>query len=423
MDADIETRTMRKVARRVGLILAALYFVSYIDRTNIAFASLTMNEELGFSPTVFGLGGSLFFVGYLALQIPGTVAISRFGGRTIMMAMALAWGLLAMSMAFIWNPASFYVVRILLGAAESAFFPGAIFYISLWFPPAHRARMTTLLLIANPVALAAGFPLSAALMGLDGVLGFSGWQWIFLVEGVPAVILAFVAFWGLSDRPDTATWLTDDERRWLNGALGSDQPSHGRHTLGDALSGIANPVAIALSIGYCGIIMGIYGLNLWAPQIIHRFGFAEEHMGLASAIPYVLASTAMLIYALRFSNKGSMGSKAAVAALAAGAALVACGFSTSPIGALIALSVAAVALYIALPAYWSLPTLIFPGVAGAGVVGLVSMVGHVGGVIGPVLVGYLREVSGDFAFGLCGLAASLVVTAGVAWAVRTRAAA
>lgn len=411
---------MRKVTGRLAPILMALYFVSYLDRTNIAFASLTMNEELGFSPTVFGIGGSFFFVGYLALQIPGAMAVGRFGGRSVMMWMALVWGLLAAGMAFVWNAPSFYVARALLGAAESAFVPAAIFYLSLWFPAHHRARMIGLFLVANPLASALGFPLSALLMRLDGVAGLSGWQWIFVAEGLPAVALAFVAFRLLSDRPADAKWLDDEERAWLTQALGPAATST-RHSFRESVSGLAHPVALALSVGYCGIIMGIYGLNLWAPQMIRLIGFGDAHIGIASATPYVLASLAILVWALRLSRRKAMGEMAAGAALASGLALVICSFLGSPAASLVALSVAAVALYVALPAYWTMPNAIFPGVRGAAVVGLISSVGHVGGILGPALVGYLRESTGDFSAGLRGLAASLLVTVLVAWMLRKRA--
>ncbi|WP_407175272.1 MFS transporter [Bradyrhizobium sp. STM 3562] len=377
-----------------------------------------MNKDLGFSASVFGFGGSLFFAGYLLLQIPGTLAINRFGARRVMMVMTLTWGIVATGMAFVWNESSFYAMRALLGAAESAFFPGAIFYISLWFPAAYRTRMMAFFLLANPLSAVIGFPLSAALIQLQGVLGLTGWQWVFIGEGLPAVALAALALKHLTDVPQKADWLAPEERQWLINTMAADMASRPHGSARGISRAIFSRSAIALAVGYFGIIMGIYGLNLWLPQLVRQFGFSIAQTGLVAALPYVAASVAMLIAGLRHPGKRTMAEQAAIAALVACIGLVASALNQTAAVSLIALSVAAMGLYFALSAFWTIPTTMFAGTGGAAVIGFVSSMGHVGGFAGPLLMGLFRDLYNSFAFGLCGLALGLLITAWVAWTFR-----
>ncbi len=415
MQAELEARTMSKVTWRLVPLLALLYFVSYIDRTNLAFAGLTMKQDLGFSAQVFGLGGSFFFVGYLALQIPGSMAINRFGARHIMMVMTFAWGVFATGMALVGSETSFYVMRALLGAAESAFFPGTIYYISLWFPAAYRTRMIALFMVANPLSGMVGLPLSAALMKLDGVLGLTGWQWVFVGEGLPAVVLAAVALRYLTNVPAEADWLAPDERAWLVNAMTQDTASRRHSAERGVASAMFSRASIMLCIGYFGVIMGIYGLNLWLPQLVREFGFSITQTGFIAATPYAAASLAMLIWGLRSSGKGAKAEHAAIAALLSCIGLVFSATGDTALVSMLALSVAAVGLYIALPAFWTIPTAMFSGAGGAAVIALISTVGHLGGFAGPYVMGLFRDLYDSFAFGLAGLAMALLVSAAVAW--------
>ncbi|MCJ2072441.1 MFS transporter [Methylobacterium sp. J-030] len=414
----VETRTMRKVTWRLVPLVTLLYFVSYIDRTNLAFAGLTMNKDLGFSPKVFGLGGSFFFVGYLLLQIPGTLAIDRLGARRLLMLMSLLWGVFAVGMAFVWNEASFYGMRALLGAAESAFFPGALYYLSLWFPAAYRARILMLFLVANPFSSVVGFPLAAFLMKLDGTLGLAGWQWVFVGEGLPAVVLAVVVLKYLTNVPAEADWLTREERDWLIGAMVADAAgrAHGRgKRIGAAIFSLP---ALTLALGYFGIIMGIYGLSLWIPLFVRQFGFSVMQIGFVAAIPYLVASAALVIWGLRSTGEGAKAVSAAAAALTAAVGFGASTLVDTATLTMLALSVAAIGLYIALTAFWTIPTAYYSGPAGAAVIGFVSSMGHLGGFAGPYVMGVFRELYDSFAFGLCGLALALLMSAAVAWSFR-----
>lgn len=414
----IEARTMRKVIWRIVPLVTVLYLVSYIDRTNLAFAGLTMNKDLGFSPRVFGLGGSFFFVGYLMLQIPGTLAINRLGARRLLMLMSLLWGVFAAGMALVWNETSFYTMRGLLGAAESAFFPGTLFYLGLWFPAAYRTRILTIFLVANPMASVVGFPLSAGLMMLDGTFGLAGWKWVFIGEGLPSIVLAGVVLKYLTDVPAKAYWLTADERGWLIGAMAADRASRAlgsESRIGAAM--FSRPTAV-LSIGYFGIIMGIYGLSLWIPQFIRQFGFTTTQIGFVAAIPYLVASIALVLWGTRSSGKGAKAVPAAVAALVAAIGLGASTVVDTATMTMITLAIAAAGIYIALAAFWTIPTTYFAGPAGAAVIGFVSSMGHLGGFTGPYLMGFFRELYDSFTFGLCGLAIALLISAMAAWSFR-----
>jgi ACS family tartrate transporter-like MFS transporter len=394
-----------------------LYFVAYVDRINLGFAGLTMTRDLGFSPAVFGLGGAFFFVGYLILQVPGNLMINRFGARRLTALMCFTWGIFAVAMAFVWNNYSFYGARFLLGAAESAFAPGMIFYISLWFPKAYRGRVLTLFILANPLAGVFGLPLSAMLMKLDGLANLAGWQWVFVGEGLPAVFLAFIALKVMTDRPGDAHWLTNEERRWLVAEMERDVEA--RRSL-QAARGSTRWHAVLLALCYFGIIMGLYGFGLWLPQIVRSFGSSNTETGFISALPYLAASFFMLYWGRRLDRRGNAGWHTAVACLIGCVGLIASAFASSGFMAVAMLSIAAMGLFAALSTFWTTPTSLFAGTAAAASIGFIASIGHVGGFAGPYVMGLLLSITHSHKIGLCGLAGALFLAAVIIWQYRDR---
>jgi MFS transporter, ACS family, tartrate transporter len=412
---NLERQVMTKVKRRILPLIVILYFVSYVDRMNLGFAGLTMNHDLGFSPEIFGLGGAFFFVGYLVLQVPGTILLHKFGARKLVASITFLWGIFAVAMAFIWDTHSFFAVRFLLGAAEAAFFPGMIYYISLWFPTAHRGRVLTLFLLANPLAGVIGLPLSAMLMKLNGIAGLTGWQWVFVGEGLPAVILGIVAILRMTDRPENASWLTASEKDWLMSAMVADEKARASKHVG---VGANRYHAAVLALGYFGIIMGLYGLGLWIPMIVKGFGLSNTQVGFTAALPYLAAALFLLYWGKRLDRHGNHGLHAALACFVGSVGLAASAFSGSPAITMLMLTVAAIGMFAALPAFWIIPTSLFSGTTAAASIGLVSSMGHVGGFAGPYSVGALRSIFHSFTAGLCGLAGAMLCAGFIAWLYR-----
>jgi ACS family tartrate transporter-like MFS transporter len=415
-------QTMAKVAGRLMPLAIALYFVSYIDRSNLSLAALTMNRDLGLTPSEFGLGGAFFFVGYFLLQVPGTLALERWGARRVITVVALFWGICATGMAFIRGPASFYSMRLLLGLAEAPLFPGMILYIATWFPSEWRGRIIALFMVASPVSNVVGLPISAVLLHLDGNLGLRGWQWLFLVEGLPAVLLSVVVMAWLTDRPAVAQWLTAEERHWLlsktatesKARLGEGADVRPRGRLRDALQ----MRTLMLALGYFGIMAGLYGYGLWLPQIVRRFGYGLTQTGLIAAAPYVAAAVFMTYWGRRLDSSGDRGWHAAVACLIGALGLFSASILHSTEAALGALTLAAMGLHAAMPTFWTIPTSLFKGTAGAVGIPLVSAIGMLGGFVGPYFVGVMREATGNFDIALGCLGAPVVLSAIIAWNFR-----
>lgn len=421
-DAMFARRTMAKVTARLLPLAIALYFVSYIDRSNLSLAALTMNRDLGLTPSAFGLGGAFFFVGYFLLQVPGNLALDRWGARRVVSVVALVWGACAMGMALIQGQRSFYFARLLLGLAEAPLFPGMILYIGMWFPAEWRGRIIALFMVASPLSNVVSLPLSAVLLRLSGDLGLRGWQWLFVIEGLPAMLLSAVVFIRMTDRPAEADWLTSDERIWLLSTMEAE--SKNRLTGpggGGVIGGMRDALqvrTVLLALGYCGIMTGLYGYGLWLPQIVKRFGFGITQTGLLAATPYAAAAVFMTYWGRRLDRKGDRGWHAAIACLLGAFGLFAASVLHSPLVALGVLTLAAMGLHAAMPTFWTIPTSLFKGTAAAAGIGLVSALGMLGGFVGPYFVGLMRQATGNFSVALGCLGMPLVLTAVIAWCFR-----
>lgn len=398
--------------RRLIPFLFLLYVVAYLDRVNIGFAGIDMNRDLGFSATVFGLGSGIFFVSYTLLEVPSNLILARVGARRWIGRIMLSWGVVSIAMAAVRDAGTFYVLRFLLGAAEAGFFPGIIFYLTQWFPLRERAQAVALFMTGTAIAGVIGGPVSSALLLLDGVAGLHGWQWLFIVEGVPAVLLAPVVWRRLDERPADARWLTEAERAWLIETLETEQrTAHGtRHDLRGAF---ASGRLWLLGVVYFCLVLAFYGVSFWLPQIVQSLGTRPSWtVALIASVPYVAAALGMVVVGAHSDRTGERRWHVAGPALVGALGFVAAAtLPPSVVPSLTALSLAAVGIWGALGPFWALPTAFLRGSAAAGGVALVNAIGNIGGFVGPTVVGYARDATGNFSAGLWVLAAGLVAGA------------
>jgi ACS family tartrate transporter-like MFS transporter len=411
MSAELETRVLRKITLRIVPFVMLLYFIAFIDRVNIGFAALTMNKDLGFSPTVFGFGAGIFFLGYFLFEVPSNLVLDKVGARIWIARVMITWGLISGAMAFVQGPNSFYALRFLLGAAEAGFFPGIILYLSYWFPTRQRAAVTAIFMAAAPLSTVLGSPVSGALLEMHGVLGLSGWQWMFIVEAVPAIILGIVVLFYMTDRPEKAKWLRDDERNWLVTTMNAEAAKKAGTASHSVWRGLADPRVIALSLVYFGTSAGLYTLGIWAPQIIKEFGLSSLQVGFLNALPGIVAIVAMVLWARHSDRSGERTWHVVVACLLASLGLVLAGFAGSVLAVLLALTLVNIGISSAKPPLWSMPTLFLSGSAAAAGIATINSIGNLGGFVGPAMIGWIKDLTGSFQGGLFFVAGLLVLSA------------
>ena len=405
LDAD---RVVAKVARRLVPFLVTAFIVAYLDRVNIGFAALTMNGELGFTPEFFGWGAGIFFVGYCLFEAPSNYIMHRVGARIWIARIMVSWGLVSALTAFIWNEASFVVLRLLLGVMEAGFAPGVILYLTYWIPAAQRARVLASFLIAVPLASAIGSPISGFILAsLNGVGGISGWRWLFLMEALPSIILGVVCFFYLPDGPQSAKWLTSGEKASLRAVL---EREAGRDH-GDHWRALKDGRILILGVAYFGIVIALYGLSFWLPQIIKAFGFGVGVTSLLASIPYMCAALAMWAWSRSSDRRRETVGHTALAGVVGAMGLACAAYAPTPLLSMIALSVAAVGAIAALPTFWSFTTLALG--TGDAVVGVavINSIGNISGFAGPYLVGLVKGATGEFSDALLALALGPLITA------------
>ncbi|GJE11240.1 MFS transporter [Methylobacterium longum] len=411
MDGSLEQATMRRVAWRLIPFICLLYFIAFIDRVNIGFAALTMNKDLGFSATVFGFGAGVFFFGYFLFEIPSNIILDKVGARLWIARVMVTWGFLSGAFAFIQGETSFYVLRFLLGAAEAGFFPGIILYLSYWFPARYRAAVVSLFMTAAPISVLLGSPLSSLLLEMEGLLGLHGWQWMFLIEAVPAVILGIAVLFYLTDLPEKATWLADDQRAWLVAEMEAERAGKQASARHNILSGLADPRVLALALIYFGTSAGLYTLGIWAPQIIKGLGLSTMTVGLLNAVPPTVAVVAMVLWARHSDRTGERTWHVVIACLAAALGLMLAGGATSVIAVVAALSLVNVGISAAKPPLWAMPTMFLSGSAAAVGIATINAIGNLGGFVGPWAIGWIKDRTGSFTGGLMFVAGLLVLSA------------
>jgi ACS family tartrate transporter-like MFS transporter len=411
MSAELETRVLRKITLRIVPFVMLLYFIAFIDRVNIGFAALTMNKDLGFSPTVFGFGAGIFFLGYFLFEVPSNLILDKVGARIWIARVMITWGLISGAMAFVQGSTSFYALRFLLGAAEAGFFPGIILYLSFWFPARQRAAVTAIFMAAAPLSTVLGSPVSGALLEMHGLLGFSGWQWMFVIEAIPALILGVVVLFYMTDRPEQAKWLSDEERNWLVTTMNAESAKKAGTASHSIWRGLADLRVIALSLVYFGTSAGLYTLGIWAPQIIKEFGLTSMQVGFLNALPGVVAVVAMVLWARHSDRSGERTWHVVGACLLASLGLVLAGFAGSVIAVLLALTLVNVGISSAKPPLWSMPTMFLSGSAAAAGIATINSIGNLGGFVGPAMIGWIKDLTGSFQGGLFFVAALLVLSA------------
>jgi ACS family tartrate transporter-like MFS transporter len=407
---DFEHATMQRVTWRLLPFLLLLYIISWLDRVNVGFAKLQMNTDLGLSDTAYGFGAGIFFLAYAVCEIPSNLLLVRFGARRWIARIMITWGLISAGMMFVQGERSFYAMRLLLGAAEAGFLPGIVYYLSQWFPRARRAKAVSWFMIGIPLSIVFGGPLSGWLLGFEGHLGLHGWQWMFLAEGIPAVLLGFIVLVYLTEKPSDAQWLTADQRDWLSKAIEAEHvEAQARHrvSVGEVLR---HPtVWLLAAIMFC-CQTGSYGLTLWVPTIVKGLsGFSNIEVGMLSALPYIAAALGMVLIGRSSDRTGERFMHVAIPTAIGAAGFVATALFKSPIPALIALAIAAVGDYGTRGPFWALPGKFLTGGAAAAGIALINAMGAVGGFIGPSAVGYLKDVSGNFESGLFLLSGILLI--------------
>lgn len=392
-------------------VLFVSYVLAYIDRVNVGFAALRMNADIGISPYVYGLGAGVFFLGYFICEIPSNLVMAKVGARRWISRIMISWGVIAAAMALVEGPTSFIVMRFLLGAAEAGFFPGVILYLTTWFPQQYRARMIAAFIVAVPVSLALGGPISTAILGLDGLAGLKGWQWLFILEGLPTMLVGVLFLKVMPDRPSEAKWLSSEERVWLQNAVDNDAravaASHGV----SVLQSLADARVLALAFIWFANTTANLGLAFFLPQILKGLGLTDMQTGVMTSVPYIFGTLGIVAFGLisdRY-NERRWTLCAALALTAIG--LTAAGALSGSLLAVAVMAVAAVGIYGAKPPFWPLPSTFLSGSAAAAGIALINSIGNLGGFVGPYVIGWLHDATHSYQAGLYFLAGLSLVAA------------
>jgi MFS transporter, ACS family, tartrate transporter len=399
---------IHKNAWRLLPLLGVAYFFNYIDRTNVGFAALAMNHDLGLSNTQFGTAAGLFFVGYCLLEVPSNLALYRFGARRWLARIMISWGILSAACALVQGTNSFYVLRIATGAAEAGFFPGVLYYLSSWFPAQSRVRILAWFLIAIPLSSVVGGPLSVGILSMDGIGGLRGWQWLFILEGLPACLMGLLTLATLRDTPADADWLSAAERDVLTETLAHEAAARPQRNLLAAITDIRVIILTGILFSYW---IGINGIAIWLPLILKNHHLSDLQVGFLSSVPYLIASVAMIAWARHMDRTGQYLLNLLLACLLAAAGLAFSVFDEALLPAMIGLTFAVVGLSSARPAFYSLPSRYLTGLAAAGGLAFINSIGSLGSYVGPWMVGILKDSSGSFLAGTLAMSGMLVVAA------------
>lgn len=408
---SFEDATFAKVSLRLIPLLFLCYVAAYLDRVNVGFAKLQMLNDLKFSDTVYGMGAGIFFIGYFLFEVPSNMILAKTGARVWITRIMVTWGLLSSAMMFVSSATSFYVLRFLLGVAEAGFFPGIILYLTYWYPARRRARIIALFMTAVALSGVVGGPLSGWIMQtFAGVNGWSGWQWLFLLEGLPSVLLGALVYFYLDDSIRGATWLSEEEKQLLEGEIAKDQVSKHHFTVGQVFS---SGKVWLLALIYFSFVMGLYGVSFWLPQLIKATGVKDVlDIGLLTAIPYAAAVALMIVLSRSSDATGERRWHIAGAALLGGAGMMASAiYGDSTMIAMTALTLATAGILSTLPLFWTLPTALLGGTAAAAGIAMINSVGNLAGFVSPYLVGVIKDATHSTATGMYVLAASLVLGA------------
>jgi D-galactonate transporter len=406
-----------KAARRIIPLLVVCYTFAYLDRVNIGFAKLQMQQDIGISEQVYGLAAGVFFLGYVIFEVPSNLWLARVGTRKTLVRIMILWGMTSAAMVFVHDATSFYVIRFLLGVFEAGFAPGIIFYLTLWFPPARMAAAMSYVLLAGPIGSMIGGPLSTWIMStFDGAAGLAGWQWMFIIEGLPCLLLSVVVWKTLADRPSDAGWLTAEEKDIITADIGRSQGAS-KHRLGAALT---TPRTYTLALSYFCLISGIYAVTFWLPTILTENGVHDLLLlGVLSSVPYLCAIVFMVIVGRRSDRTGERRLHSAIPAGIAVFALACAAVTASNfVVSFLSITVAVVCLWVAYTVFWSIPSSFLKGTAAAGGIAFINSIGLLGGFFSPMIMGFIKERTGSMEWGLLVMSAFVAVGAVLLLATR-----
>lgn len=415
-ETPLEQATMRRVARRLLPLIIVCYLIAYIDRSNVSIAALTMNDDIGLTASAYGFGAGLFFVTYIIFEVPSNLALARFGARRWIARIMISWGVIAACMALVQGPASFNTIRLLLGAAEAGFTPGVIFYLALWFPNRHRGRAMAWFYVGAAMATVVGAPIGGAILKMDGLAELTGWQWLFIIEAIPAVLLGFFVLHYLTDRPADATWLTSEQRTWLTNRLEGERTALEAQVTFTIRGALTNPGVLLLGLFFFLYSFNSIGLTLWMPQVIQgTFGEPSDFVTtLLTAIPYACAIVLMLAVAYSMRRRGHPHLHMAVPMAIAGVLLA----LSIPAGAtllgFVLLAASTGFAWSAVPALWESATSFMTGVAAAVGIALINSIANIAGFSVPPLIGRVHDSTGTFAVPLLIVAVAMIAAAGTA---------
>lgn len=420
VESSSAERARSRIRRRLLPFLFLLYVVAYLDRINVGYAALEMTGDLHLAPDVYGFGAGIFFLGYFLLQIPGSIAVEKWSARRLIAGILVAWGIVAIFTGFIRTADHFYCARFLLGAAEAGFFPGIVVYLTHWIPYKERATALALFLTAQPISSIIGSPISGLLLGIRW-FGLAGWRWLFILEGLPAVILGAVTLFYLTDWPNQAEWLADDEREWINSELENEKRSRSIAKAQSVLQTLCKREVLLLCAVYFCLVSSVFGFTFWLPTILKKLsGLSNFAVSAIAALPYCVGLLAMLVNGWSSDRRNERRWHTAVCCMCISLGL---GLSVVPNGAalpMLMFCVAAVGMYGYLPSFWSIPSSFLSGTAAAAAIGLINSFGNLGGFVGPYVVGYLTKTTHSFAAGVSYLSVSAAAAAVLVLLVRPR---
>ena len=411
MITTVEQSTMRKVYLRILPFAVLTYFFCYLDRINVGFAALTMNKDLGLDAAWYGMAAGAFFWGYVLFEVPSNIILEKVGARLWIARIMITWGIISGATAFATGPYSFMAIRFLLGLAEAGLFPGFVLYFTYWFPDQHRARINSGFTLALPIAVASGAPVSTALLGLDGLMSFKGWQCMYLLEAIPTVLIGIWVFFYLTDRPTEAHWLHSEERDWLADRMKQERRQIEAHHGFGMLRAFVDPKVIMLSINCIGIVTASLGMLLFLPQIIKELGVSNMQVGWLTMIPYVAGGISMVFCGWLSDRIGDRRWSLFTTCIISTVGLVFAGLTIGTWWALVGITIAAIGFYGTKGPFWSMPTMFLTGGAAAAGIAWINSLGNLGGFFGPTLVGWAKNVTGSFAGGLYALALCALLSA------------
>lgn len=422
-DALLQQQVIHKVSSRLIWFLFILFVFSFLDRINIGFAGLAMTKSLGLTATMFGLATAIFYIAYVACGIPGNIILSRIGARRWIATIMVAWGLASTATLFAHDATSLYILRALVGVTEAGFLPGMLLYLTYWFPRAYRARANALFMIAMPVTAAAGSVLSGYLLDMDGIWHLQGWQWLFMVEGLPAALLGIAVWFYLDDKPEQATWLSRAEKRCLQHMLQQEQqPAPHSNSESSVWREMLSPVVLKFALAYFCLVNTLSMVNIWVPQIVKSFntGSSNASIGLLAAIPQVVTILVMLWWGGRSDRKQERRWHTVLPMLAAAAGWLLCAWATGPVFRLTGIVLASAGAFTAMTIFWTTPDAVLSSRGKAIGIALINATGNIGSALSSVVVGWLRDISHSFTSGMLYAVVALVIGALIMLTISTR---